>query len=308
MSEFSADWLQLREPADAQARAGHLLDVLVESEGRGSAHRFSEILDLGAGTGANLRYLAPRLGCGQRWRCIDQDLTLLSQLPGLTANWARRAGYQVHIGPAGLRLEGSGWNGSVCTEQGDLTTALRTQARPAETTAPPVTPLTLPAGGLVTASALIDLVAEDWLASLIGGCRSAGCALLFALSYDGRARLTPARRGDQVLLEIVNQHQRGDKGFGAALGPSATDVAERLLAAAGYQYWSARSDWQLGPDQAQLQAALVAGWLEAAVELAPRSSPELLDWHRARQAEIESGSLEIQVGHRDLIALPPENR
>lgn len=314
MSEFSADWLQLREAADAQARAGHLLDVLAESEpaagaddGCKSQHRFSEILDLGAGTGANLRYLTPRLGSGQRWRCIDQDLALLSQLPELTAGWARRAGYQVEIDPDGLRLAGLGWSASARAEQRDLATALHLQV-PREKSTPSVTPLALPAGALVTASALLDLVTQDWLASLIGACRSSGCALLFALSYDGRARLTPARHGDRLILELVNRHQRGDKGFGPALGPSAAEVADRLLAMAGYRCWSASSDWQIGPSQAQLQAALIAGWLEAALELAPRSSPELRGWHRARQAEIEGGGLEIQVGHRDLVALPPASR
>lgn len=320
MSEFSADWLQLREAADAQARAGHLLEVLDQAksvcqpgagDGGNLKQRFTEILDLGAGTGANLRYLAPRLGPQQRWRCLDQDAALLSRLPVLTADWARRAGDQIIIGPEEFRLAGPDWNVAVRTECCDLSTALGPQTpqeQQTKTSMSPVAALGLPAGGLVTGSALLDLVTEDWLASLIDHCQSGGCALLFALSYDGRARLTPERDGDQLILELVNQHQRGNKGFGPALGPTATDVAERLLAAAGYQYWSANSDWRLGPKQPQLQQALIAGWLEAACEIAPQSRPELLDWYRTRQAQIEIGVLQIQVGHRDLIAVPPEAR
>ncbi len=320
MSEFSADWLQLREAADARARAGHLLDALTESAsesraGDGSVQNqpFTAIVDLGAGTGANLRYLAPRLGPGQRWRCIDYDPALLSQLPERTAGWARQAGWQVEMGTDGLRLVGAGWNGLVCTEQRNLAIALQPQALQGQTLEGQTllshpAPLALPAGGLVTASALLDLVAEDWLASLVDGCQYAGCALLFALSYEGRVALTPARRADRVIIELVNQHQRGDKGFGSALGPTAPDVAERLLAAAGYRCWSANSDWRIGPEEPQLQKALIAGWLEAAIERAPQARPELLDWHQARRAQIDSGGLRIQVGHRDLIALPPGNR
>ncbi|WP_462323148.1 class I SAM-dependent methyltransferase [Halochromatium sp.] len=340
MSEFSADWLQLREMADARARADKLLDLLSQTgseftpEARfepasrsssqtesnaGSAsnpatssalrRRYTEVIDLGSGTGANLRYLAPRLGPGQHWRCIDRDSALLSQLPERTASWARRAGYQVAIGPANerLRLAGPGWDCAVCTEQRDLTTALQPQAQRSGTPRPARTALALPTGGLVTASALLDLVAEDWLASLIEHCDRARCALLFALSYDGRVRLTPARTGDRRIIELVNQHQRGDKGFGAALGPTAAAMTERLLSARGYRFQSASSDWQLGPDQPQLQSALIAGWLEAATELAPQNGDALRDWQRARQSDIAAGRLEIQVGHQDLIALPAEH-
>jgi hypothetical protein len=164
----------------------------------------------------------------------------------------------------------------------------------------------LAAGSLVTASALLDLVSEDWLSTLISNCQSAGCALLFALSYDGRSTLTPARPEDQAVNERVNQHQRGDKGFGPALGPTAPDAAEAMVAAAGYRWQSAKSDWQIGPGEPELQKALIAGWVEAALELDPPARAWLREWQRARQVQIETGELQIQVGHRDLMALPPE--
>jgi hypothetical protein len=57
LSGFTTDWLALREPADAVARAGALVGPFVS--GIAATRR---IIDLGAGTGANLRYLAPRRG------------------------------------------------------------------------------------------------------------------------------------------------------------------------------------------------------------------------------------------------------
>ena len=39
---------------------------------------------------------------------------------------------------------------------------------------------------LVTASALLDLVSEEWLRVLAVRCAESGAAVLFALSYDGR--------------------------------------------------------------------------------------------------------------------------
>ena len=303
MSEFSADWLQLREAADTLARGRHQLATLLERpvEIRSEAvdhrpRRFTEILDLGAGTGANLRYLAPRLGPGQRWRCIDQDPALLAQLPGCTADWADRQGYQIELEAHKLRLSGRDWSATACPEQGDLAAAQGSLAPR----------LDLPSGGLVTASALLDLVSADWLGRLIHRAYRHDCALLFALSYDGRVALTPARPEDGAIIALVNQHQGGDKGFGPALGPRAPDHAETLLAAAGYWYQGADSDWQLGPDQPGLQRALIDGWLEAAARIAPQASAKLQQWQQARRLAIETGGLQITVGHRDLIALKPK--
>ena len=75
MSHFSPDWLTLREPVDIKSRSACLIGHLREQLAQKKRLR---ILDLGAGTGANLRYLAPRLGGEQHWRLIDNDITLLS--------------------------------------------------------------------------------------------------------------------------------------------------------------------------------------------------------------------------------------
>ena len=55
---FPASWLELREPADHRARAAEALDPLLRWwRARGAR----SVLDLGCGTGSNVRYLAPKL-------------------------------------------------------------------------------------------------------------------------------------------------------------------------------------------------------------------------------------------------------
>ena len=85
---------------------------------------------------------------------------------------------------------------------------------------------------LVTASALLDLVSEEWLRSLAARCRESGAALLFALSYDGRIQCSPDEPEDAAIRELVNQHQRTDKGFGRALGSGRAADSPKL-------FWSA---------------------------------------------------------------------
>ena len=71
----AADWLALRAAADASARAegaAHLLATLVQHlQGRGVGSL--EVVDVGAVTGANARYLRPRLPFRQRWVVVDHD-------------------------------------------------------------------------------------------------------------------------------------------------------------------------------------------------------------------------------------------
>jgi trans-aconitate methyltransferase len=57
MCAFSREWLALREPADAEARSSRLTRLVAEV----LAHDPVHALDLGTGTGANVRYLTSRL-------------------------------------------------------------------------------------------------------------------------------------------------------------------------------------------------------------------------------------------------------
>jgi hypothetical protein len=74
-----ASWLALREPADAAARSGELAGRAAK---RLAARPELVIHDLGSGTGSMTRWLAPRLGAGQRWILYDRDATLLERAAG----------------------------------------------------------------------------------------------------------------------------------------------------------------------------------------------------------------------------------
>jgi hypothetical protein len=79
-----AQWLALREPADAAARATNLVDHL-RAAGSWLIH------DLGSGTGSMGRWLAPRLPGPQHWVLHDRDADLLkvADVPGVTVERRR---------------------------------------------------------------------------------------------------------------------------------------------------------------------------------------------------------------------------
>lgn len=266
MEHFAADWLALREPADHTARSAPLTRALARALPRGTPFH---VLDLAAGTGSNMRYVAPRLPEEQRWLLVDHDPVLLAQAKP----------------PSGEGLC------RVDTRRVDL--AALTDVEEGEI---------FDGRQLVTASALLDLVSEDWLNGLAARCYTRGSAVLFALSYDGRIKCSPEEPEDATIRELVNRHQRTDKGFGPALGPDATATAERCLAGLGYHVQRAPSDWVLPPESRDLQRSLIGGWAQAAEEIAPEQSATIRDWLARRLAHVTEHRSRLVVGHEDLAA------
>lgn len=286
MSGFSAQWLALREPFDAAARSKSLTASLREHVARDRDGAPLAIVDLGAGAGSNLRFLAPLLGGVQRWRLVDNDPPLLDAGIAATERWARAHGAAVHRSAAGLTVRASSFECNIECETADLADLSRVE---------------LPAGGLVTAAALLDLVSRDWLETLARRTRAAAAAICFALTYDGRTTTEPAEPEDATVLAMFNRHQLFDKGFGPALGMRAADAAEAAFEAHGYELGVATSDWEIGRGDHDLQLALLDGWLGAALEIAPESRVALTNWHTRRRAHVLADRSSFRVGHVDLV-------
>jgi hypothetical protein len=283
VSGFTADWLALREPFDAAARSSALVAELRPHLPSGTP---LEILDLGAGAGSNLRNLAPLIGGAERWRLADHDPRLLEAAIATTHAWADEQGWAVKRAGATLAIDGGELTCEIACEPADLAQ---------------LEVVDLPAYGLVTAAALLDLVSQSWLDELARRCRAARAAVCFALSYDGRMICDPPEPEDREALDFFNRHQLGDKGFGPALGPEAAAVAEVAFRGQGYEVRTARSDWLVGWQDVALQLALLDGWLEAAQQIAPERQSALGSWHERRRAHVAAGHSTLRIGHVDLV-------
>jgi hypothetical protein len=154
----------------------------------------------------------------------------------------------------------------------------------------------------VTASALLDLVSDRWLRELAARCRERRACVLLALTYDGRLAFAPVEPEDDDVLQLVNAHQRTDKGFGVALGPDAADAAAKHFAAAGYHVERDASDWVLTSGESELQRQLIDGWKDAAIAMAPERADAIAKWSDRRIAHVNAGRSRIVVGHQDIAA------
>jgi hypothetical protein len=176
----SPEWLRLREPADAAARSPELAERLARhlaTVGRLVIH------DLGGGSGAMGRWLAPRLPGPQHWVVHDWDQDLLE--------------LAVAGAPDSVTVEG---------RRSDITRLTRDE---------------LAGASLVTASALLDLLTSEELSRALAAC--AGRPMLMALTVVGRVTLTPEEPLDAPMSAAFDAHQRRDGKLGPGAVAAAAD-------------------------------------------------------------------------------------
>lgn len=254
--EFSPDWLALRESYDTRARSEPLARAFLETLPERPC-----ILDLGAGRGANARYLEGVSAGEIAWRLVDHDPELLARADGIAGKTLRQI---VNFAPNPDLIDMSGVNA-------------------------------------ISASALFDLVSEDWFSAFVAAV--AGLPLLFALTADGDHFWQPSDPADKAVMDEFEADTRRDKGFGPAMGPDGPARMVDLLTAAGYQILQESSPWRLGGADGDLLTSIV----DLIADVASQRGDALISagWRERRRRLIAAGDLCLDVGHVDIAALPP---
>lgn len=261
---FSPEWLFLREPVDHRSR-NEVVAAAVRDHF--AAHDRVNVVDLGAGTGANLRFTRRLLPRRQHWLLVDGDQRLLD-----------RSG-------AGQE-DASGQDLTSATLCTDLSRGLDRAAEDA-------------ALDLVTASALFDLVSADWIDHVSDWVARRRLPVYASLTYDGRESWLPAHPDDAQVHQFFLSDQRRDKGFGPAMGPEAWHYLSECLEARGYRVVFGRSDWMLDAGDRALIAALADAVARPMIETGEEQAELASRWAWERR-EADS----CIIGHVDLFAYP----
>jgi SAM-dependent methyltransferase len=278
VSGFSPEWLALREPADHRARNRDILAALQRAfAGRDTL----TIVDLGCGTGSNLRATAPFLPRRQHWRLVDHDAALLRAARDRLIAWADSA----ERSGGDLKLVKGGCDLTVSFVEADLAagSAIAFGSRP----------------DLVAAAALFDLVSVPWIEEFARRAADGGVTFYTALTYNGAETWHPPHRDDADILAAFHAHQARDKGFGPSAGPGAPDVLARAFERLGCQVKAGPSPWRLDETERALIRELATGVAQAARETGQIAEERIADWLRARL-----NCASCSIGHTDLLAMP----
>jgi SAM-dependent methyltransferase len=262
MSGFSADWLALREAADHRARSRELEQTL---SARFQTHDSITVVDLGCGTGSNLRATAPLLPERQSWTLVDYDADLLIAARMTLKAWADSASED---GDA-LELVEDRRRIRVDFRQADLAQDLDGAL-----------------GGhadLVTASALFDLASPDFIRRF---------------TNTGIQRWVPHRPADNAMASAFHRHQMRDKGLGPSAGPTAPAHLADQFRLSDYTVLEGDSPWKLSaPRDAALIAELAKGFAAAVAETGAVDKATIAAWQKVARTGAETG-------HTDTLAIP----
>lgn len=283
MSGFSPDWLALRELADHRARNDTLADTL---KARLLQRQSINVIDLGCGTGSNLRATAALLPDIQHWTLVDHDPLLLAAAATALIAWADHHEHATDGGT--LHLTKGSAKLTVRFHTADLTANLD-----AVLDLPPKV-------DLVTASALFDLASPAFIRHFAQAVAHRGAIFYTVLTYNGIQRWTPRFATDQAMNGAFHAHQMRDKGFGPSAGPTAPVELAEQFQTHGYMVEEGDSPWLLdAPRDAALIGELVIGFASAVRETKALTPAEIDRWLSRPRTGAE-------VGHTDTLAFPAD--
>jgi|SRR5690625_2751805 len=263
----AADWLGFRREADHRARqsSAHLVDrVSWWLRERLSDHDAAVVIDLGAGTGSNQAWLAPRLQVAQRWILLDHDADLLESSTVIDAEQVL----------ATTRMVGSV----------DQLPQLMPDHGPA----------------LVTCAALLDLLSAREIALIAETISSSQAAAVLSLTVTGEVSLTPSDPEDQAIAAAFDAHQRR----GDLLGPEAAETLTAQLRDRGMPVEVVQTDWLLDASRAEFVERYLSDRAHAAAEFDPTLSQAAQQWLQRRVQQLRRGELSVRVGHHDVVCVP----
>lgn len=267
LPQVSPDWLLLRAEVDDRSRSSELAReaAALLPAGRQVVH------DLGSGSGAMMRWLAPQLPGPQRWVLHDADATIL--------------------------------------EHRDREPVIDAGGRPVISRAS-VEPLAeldrlaLADATLVVASALLDVVTFAEARTIVDACAQLRVPVLFSLTVVGRVEFEPSDELDERFASAFDAHQRREADGRRLLGPDASGVVTSMLVDAGWRVRTVGTPWTLGFADRDLIVEWLDGWLDAAVEQQPKLSGLADRYRTKRRAQLAAGELGVTVHHEDVLAWP----
>lgn len=276
MAGFSTDWLTLREPADHRSRNRQLEEAL---SARFALREDIRVVDIGCGTGSNLRAMVDLLPGRQSWTLVDYDPSLLSAARAHLRTWADRCSEDADV----LHLEKGAKKLIVAFRKADLAADLEAALGDSP--------------DLVTAAAFFDLASKEFIRAVAAAVARRRAVFYTVLTYNGITSWQPRHPSDNQIIAAFHRDQVTDKGLGVAAGPTAPLHLSDQFKLVDYSVQEGDSPWQLGEADRDLIAELLKGHRAAVEKNGAVDAKALASWAAmVRKATV--------IGHTDTLAIP----
>lgn len=283
---FDPNWLQERYRFDAAARNQEIAWQCI--------HQFAflnhiQIVDLGSGTGANVRHYLEQFPQNQTWFCVEEDDALKTMFWQNMVQLAEADGYAYQLSDNQIKMEKPGHWIEIHFVEGNLMQVdnlvdlLRTD--------------------LILANAVFDLFSQKQFEELIQTISHHSLSLLFTLNYEGM-KFFPVEKEDAYYIDQYNAHMQRPQDFGKGMGPDASQLMEQALHASLAEVKKGESNWEIEVEDGKMlhyllgffEDALGDWWATEAEKMA------FLGWVAHKRQLIDQQQLDAVVHHQDVLA------
>lgn len=284
-SSKSVEWLETRYPFDARARSHTLETLALDSFQNKSA---VNIVDVGAGTGANTRYYQKLLPNLQKWTLIESNSAFSNQWKGSFMEWCNqnRLSYRDENVDE-IVLHNTMQSLTVCWRSGSALDLAK---------------LTIPDKvDLVVANALFDLFSVHQFENFASTLAEYKIPLLTTLNYQSMLFI-PADPLDRKYIQLYESHMQRPRPEGNAMGSNCSQHAGRIMNELGASVYREKSTWDIRNQDRQMLTYLLNFMQTSIVELltSPKDVQQLDEWINSKQKEMEADKLRLVIEHSDM--------
>jgi len=262
------DWLNLRFGFDSQSRNKDLEKKMLQNLSQNQLN----VLDLGAGSAANLYYFFSKLPNDSKWTLIDRDVDLLNKI-----NFNQ---FQLKHTPEILHSNFLDPQCIIYQNKYDL----------------------------ILANAVFDLCTKNHfmqlLANLNESCTiSNETVLYFTINITPQIEFLPKLDEDNIFIDLFFKHMQREQSFGHAMGPNCVTQMKECFDFHKFNYESKKSNWVILPrDQKMLFSNLEFIENSCSELISTQMRKTLNHWISIRKKQITNKELTLTVGHEDLLA------
>lgn len=282
-------WLSYRAACDAAARHKGVERKFLEFFNHKSV---LELVDVGAGTGANFRYYFDLIQQNQRWTFLEKDPFLLAQASDTIAQYAHQHGYRFEQPHAHLiRVSAGKKQAHIQLTQGSLEELDRL--------------VNLADTDIVTANAVFDLIAYEQFDALVGRLKRQYVCLLSTLNYYEISFL-PFSEADARFVRWYHMYLKRPQPSGIAMGADCCEEMLDLLHQHEMIIIQEASQWHISRNNTAMHHFLLhfMGQGIQTLNLADCERKAFFEWMQEKKQLCRERKLEIYVDHNDIFAYP----
>lgn len=279
---YYLDWLAERYHFDAAARNPTIEQKFLHSL---PVQDTVSLVDVGAGSGANCRYLMEKIEANQRWILIEQHPDFSKASLRILQQYARHQEYETFLQHGLLIIKMPTKIVQVKAQCGSLLEIDRL--------------VNLSDTDAVVANAVFDLFTNTQFDAFISTIARYQLIFLSTLNYENMC-FSPNTPQDEKIVGLYHTHMLRPQTVGMAMGPACVPQMMETLQKQRYTVSAGNSVWQIHSKHEKMMGFLL-NFMESSITELPRTPEDILLLKQWKKQKEEASDLTLTIEHQDIL-------